>query len=119
MADKPENILVELDYNNIIIVDPNKLMDEHGVASERHVRQEDLVMYANLECRVIPRTKLSVGTASNDNIQTISVATMNFLNPGGKNFLDNEYTDEFTGKDTIQGKGVNQPNQKLMLRQKI
>ena len=118
MADKPENILVELDYNNIIIVDPNKLMDEHGVASERHVRQEDLVMYANLECRVIPRTKLSVGTASNDNIQTISVATMNFLNPGGKNFLDNEYTDEFTGKDTIQGKGVNQPNQKSVTNPK-
>ena len=111
MVDKPENILVELDYNNIIIVDPNKLVDENGVASERHVRQEDLVMYANLECKVIPRTKLSLGTASNDAIQTISVASMNFLKPGGKTFLDNDYTDEFTGKDTIQGKGVNQPKQ--------
>ena len=111
MVDKPENILVELDYNNIIIVDPNKLVDENGVASERHVRQEDLVMYANLECKVIPRTKLSLGTASNDAIQTISVASMNFLKPGGKTFLDNDYTDEFTGKDAIQGKGVNQPKQ--------
>jgi hypothetical protein len=111
MVDKPENILVELDYNNITIIDPNKLVDEHGVASDRHVRQEDLVMYANLECKVIPRTKLSVGTASNDAIQTISVASMNFLKPGGKTFLDNEYTDEFTGKDSIQGKGVNQPKQ--------
>ena len=111
MVDKPENILVELDYNNIIIVDPNKLVDENGVASERHVRQEDLVMYANLECKVIPRTKLSLGTANNDAIQTISVASMNFLTPAGKTFLDNEYTDEITGKDTIQGKGVNQPKQ--------
>jgi hypothetical protein len=111
MVDKPENILVELDYNNITIIDPNKLVDENGVASDRHVRQEDLVMYANLECKVIPRTKLSVGTASNDAIQTISVASMNFLNPGGKTFLSNEYTDEFTGKDSIQGKGVNQPKQ--------
>ena len=111
MVDKPENILVELDYNNITIIDPNKLVDEHGVASDRHVRQEDLVMYANLECKVIPRTKLSVGTANNDAIQTISIASMNFLKPGGKTFLDNEYTDEFTGKDTIQGKGVNQPKQ--------
>ena len=111
MVDKPENILVELDYNNIIIVDPNKIVDENGVASERHVRQEDLVMYANLECKVIPRTKLSLGTANNDAIQTISVASMNFLTPAGKTFLDNEYTDEITGKDTIQGKGVNQPKQ--------
>ena len=111
MVDKPENILVELDYNNITIIDPNKLVDEHGVASDRHVRQEDLVMYANLECKVIPRTKLSVGTANNDAIQTISVASMNFLKPGGKRFLDNEYTDEFTGKEAIQGKGVNQPKQ--------
>ena len=111
MVDKPENILVELDYNNITIIDPNKLVDEHGVASDRHVRQEDLVMYANLECKVIPRTKLSVGTASNDAIQTISIASMNFLKPGGKTFLDNEYTNEFTGQDSIQGKGVNQPKQ--------
>ena len=111
MVDKPENILVELDYNNIIIVDPNKVVDDNGIASDRHVRQEDLVMYANLECKVLPRTKLSVGTASNDAIQTISVASMNFLKPGGKTFLDNEYTDEFTGKDAIQGKGVNQPKQ--------
>ena len=111
MVGKPENILVELDYNNITIIDPNKVVDEQGVASDRHVRQEDLVMYANLECKVLPRTKLSVGTASNDAIQTISVASMNFLKPAGKTFLDNEYTDEFTGKDSIQGKGVNQPKQ--------
>ena len=111
MVGKPENILVELDYNNITIIDPNKVVDEQGVASDWHVRQEDLVMYANLECKVLPRTKLSVGTASNDAIQTISVASMNFLKPAGKTFLDNEYTDEFTGKDSIQGKGVNQPKQ--------
>ena len=74
MVDKPQNILVELDYNNITVIDPNKIVDENGVAMERHVRQEDLVMYANLECKVIPRTKLSVGTANNDAIQTISVA---------------------------------------------
>ena len=111
MVDKPENILVEFDYNNITVIDPNKIVDEKGVAMERHVRQEDLVMYANLECKVIPRTKLSVGSANNDAIQTISVASMNFLKPGGKTFLDNSYTDELTGKDSIKGEGVNQPKQ--------
>lgn len=112
MVDKTENILVEFDYNNITIIDPNKVIDENGKAKERLVRQEDLVMYANLECKVLPRTKLAVGSANNDAIQTISIASINFLKPGGKEFLDNSWTDELTGKDTIKGEGVNQPNLK-------
>ena len=108
MADKTENILVEFDYNNIIIVDPNKIIDEQGRVKERHVRQEDLVMYANLETKVLPRTKLALGVANNDAIQTISVATVNFLKPGGKTFLDTAWTDELTGKDSVKGQGVNQ-----------
>ena len=109
MVDNNENILVEFDYNNITIIDPNKVIDENGRAKERLVNHENLVMYANLECKVVPRTKLAVGAASNDAIQTISLATINFLKPGGKTFLDNEYTNEITGKDTIKGEGVNQP----------
>ena len=106
---KAENILVEFDYNNITVIDPNKIIDENGKAKERLVRQEDLVMYANLECNVLPRTKLAVGVAANDAIQTISIASINFLKPAGKDFLDNSWTDELTGKDTITGQGVNQP----------
>jgi hypothetical protein len=97
MVGNEENILVEFDYNNIIIIDPNKVIDENGKAKERFVKQEDLVMYANLECKVIPRTKLAVGASNTDAIQTISIASMNFLKPGGKTFLDNSYTDEITG----------------------
>jgi len=109
MADNQENILVEFDYNNIIVIDPNKVIDENGAAKERLVRHEDLVMYANLECKVLPRTKLAVGVDNRDAIQTVSVASINFLKPGGKTFLDNSYTDEITGKDTLKGEGVNQP----------
>jgi hypothetical protein len=112
MVDKNENILVEFDYNNITIIDPNKIIDENGVAKERLVRHEDLVMYANLECKVVPRTKLAVGVASNDAIQTISLATINFLKPGDKTFMDNSYTDEITGKGSVTGEGVNQPTTK-------
>ena len=112
MVDKIENILVEFDYNNIIVVDPNKVVDLDGNVKERFVKQEDLVMYANLECKVLPRTKLAVGSATDDAIQTVSIASINFLNPGNKTFMDNAYTDEITGKDTIQGKGVNQVTQK-------
>jgi len=108
MADSSENILVEFDYNNVALIDPNKVIDDNGKAKERYVSQENLVMYANLECKVIPRTKLLLGASNSNNYTTISVSSMNFLNPGNKTFLDNSYTDEITGKDTLQGKGVNQ-----------
>ena len=50
MVDNGENILVEFDYDNITLVDPNKVIDEAGKVKERYVKQENLVMYANLEC---------------------------------------------------------------------
>lgn len=109
MVDKTENILVEFDYNNITIIDPNKVIDSNNKVKDRYVKQEDLVMYANLECSVLPRTKLAIGTANNDSIRTISIAKINFLKPGDKPYLDNSYTDEITGKGAIRGEGVNQP----------
>ena len=89
MVDKSENILVEFDYNNISIIDPNKVIDSDGKVQERYVKQENLVMYANLECKVLPRTKLALGVANNDQVQTVSIASINFLKPGDKTFLDN------------------------------
>ena len=109
MADNGENILVEFDYDNITLIDPNKLIDEQGNVKDRLVKQEDLVFYANLECNVLPRTKLAVGSAMNDQQRTISVGKINFLNPGHKTFLDTAWSDELTGKGTLEGKGVNQP----------
>ena len=109
MVGDGENILVEYDYNNIIVVDPNKIVDENGNAKERLVKQENLVMYANLECKLVPRTKLAIGVAPSDRQQTISLATINFLKPGDKSFLENDWTDSITGKNTIKGQGVNQP----------
>lgn len=111
MVGDQENILVELDYDNISLIDPNKVIDELGNVSDRLVKQENLVYYANLECNVLPRSKLAVGTAMNDSSRTISVGRINFLNPGNKTFLDDAYTDELTGKNTLTGKGVNQPRQ--------
>jgi hypothetical protein len=111
MVDNSENILVEFDYNNITIIDPNKVVDSLGNVKERNVKHEDLVMYANLECDVLPRTKLAIGSANNDAIRTVSIAKINFLNPGSKGVLDNSYTDEITGTNSIKGEGVNQPKQ--------
>jgi hypothetical protein len=77
-ADNSGNILVEFDYNNIIVVDPNKTIDDFGNISERLVDHEKLVMYANLEAELLPRTKLAVGGSPEDRIRTISVAKNEF-----------------------------------------
>jgi hypothetical protein len=70
-ADTSGNILVEFDYNNLIVVDPNKTIDLFGNIEERLVDHENLVMYANLEAEVVPRTKLAVGGSPEDRVRTI------------------------------------------------
>ena len=110
MDDNQENIYVDFDVNNIFVVDPNKVVDENGRAQERLIKHENLVMYANLECKSLPRTKLNIGASNSNRIETISIAEINFLNPGKKTFLDNSYTDDLTGKDILTGKGTSQDN---------
>jgi len=112
-----ENILVDFDYQNVLLIDPNKLIDNEGNVKTRHVRQENFVMYANLECKVSPRTRLSLGIDQNANEQqTISVATINFLNPGLQKLLTNKYTDEITGRGALEGQGINQAVQSQVSR---
>jgi hypothetical protein len=90
MADNNENILVEFDYQNIFIADPNKVIDSEGKPKDRNIKHENLIMYANLECNLIPRTKLALGAGSTE-IQTISLAKINFLNPTNEKLLNNKY----------------------------
>ena len=111
MEDNSENIFVEFDYNNIVVVDPNRVINENGMVSERFVKQENLVMYANLECKMIPRTKLVLGE-SYDSANIVSLATINFLKQQDKTFLDNSWSDEVTGKGSLESKGDNQVNYK-------
>jgi hypothetical protein len=113
-GDNSGNILVEFDYNNIIVVDPNKTIDAFGNISERLVDHEKLVMFANLEAEVVPRTKLSVGGSPDDRNRTISVAKMNFLRPTEKTHLTTGYYDELTGKGTKNGLGVNQMQEEII-----
>lgn len=107
-ADNNGDILVEFDYNNIIVVDPNKTIDSQGRIQERLVDHESLVMFANLEAEVLPRTKLAVGASPEDRIRTISVAKMNFLKPTKDSFLGVGYYDELTGQNSTKFKGDNQ-----------
>ena len=122
MAGNFENrtIYVETDYNNIILVDPNKLSvpitkDNPNGFIDRLVDHEDLVMYANLETKIIPRTKLADGVSFdviNTTIASFSNGDenndLNFLKPKNKVAFDSSWTDEFTGKDTRNFAGANQ-----------
>lgn len=113
-ADNNGDILVEFDYNNIIVVDPNKTIDAFGKINERLVDHENFVMYANLEAELLPRTKLAVGGTPNDRVNIISVAKINFLKPTKENYLGTGYYDEITGENTTQKKGQNQMYQTVV-----
>lgn len=111
IPDSSGNIFVEFDYNNLIVVDPNKTIKNEKV-SERLVDHENLVMYANLEADVLPRTKLAVGISpENSGLETVSVAKMNFLKPTKNSYLGTGYLDELTGKNVTKFDGTNQPKE--------
>ena len=110
-------IYVEADYDNIIVIDPNKVLNDKDEVVDRLVQQENLVMYANLETKIIPRTKLAIGDSFDSPVNNLTIATLsngdedltlNFLKPKGKKFLDTSWSDDFTGRGSRQ---FNSPNQ--------
>ena len=113
-GDNSGNILVDFEYNNIIVVDPNRTIDAFGNIRERLVDHEKMVMFANLEAEVLPRTKLAVGASVQDTATLISVAKINFLRPTEGTSLTTGYYDELTGKNTRNGLGDNQIRSQLI-----
>jgi len=53
-----ENILVLVDQQNIVHIDPNTVVSSSGDLQPRFVDHENLVMYANLEADLVPRSVL-------------------------------------------------------------
>jgi hypothetical protein len=119
------NIHVETEYENIILVDPNKVVDSQGNVSNRLVDHEDLVFYANLETKIIPRTKLAIGDSFDSPVLNTTIASfaggdedlnLNFLKPKNKKFFDTSWSDEYTGKGARQGKSLNQNGEYKVLQ---
>ena len=86
-----ENLLFT-SFDNLILVDPNRVVNSFGSAEDRNIKQENLVMYANLECNVQPRSRLIVGEGS-QSLETVSIAEVNFLKPNGQNYLTTNWTE--------------------------
>lgn len=94
------NIHIENDYQNIFVVDPNKVDLPNGEVSQRNIAHEELVMFANLECSLQPRSKLIIGSGENKQIRQIGLGKINFLKPTGSDFLDTKWTELQAGKPT-------------------
>ena len=77
--------------DNIFVINPNKVVNEFGNPEDRYIKQENLIYYANLECELEPRSRLLTGT-DKSTVTTISLASMNFLNPKGSGEFTTDWT---------------------------
>ena len=91
-----ENILVKVDQNNVILIDPNSVVEGGNVAM-RSVAQEKLVMYVNLEADLIPRSILSVSgnQQATGNLLSIAEGNLNMLRNANGGDLDTSWTNSF------------------------
>ena len=91
-----ENILVKVDQNNVILIDPNSVVEGGNVAM-RNVAQEKLVMYVNLEADLIPRSILSVSgnQQATGNLLSIAEGNLNMLRNANGGDLDTSWTNSF------------------------
>jgi len=96
------------DDQNIVLVDPNSIFDSNGQKKDRTIKQENLVMYANLEAKAVPRTRLAVGQGVDSGVDNIAIAEINLLKPKDKDYFDTSYTEQLTGGRNSQGGSLNQ-----------
>jgi len=90
-----ENILVKVDQNNLIFIDPNSVVSD-GVVEPRGTNPENLVYYVNLEADLVPRTTLNSSNNGGGTLTSIAKGTLNLLENKGKEYLDTSWTDLYT-----------------------
>lgn len=100
-----ENILVKVDQNNLIYIDPNSVVKD-GEIHPRGLKQENLVMYANLEADIIPRSYLTADQNQNT-LVSIAEGTLNFLKNQNGNDFDTNWTESFNPMSTTQFDKIN------------
>ena len=92
-----ENILVEFAEQNVVLVDPNQILVD-GKPQQRLVKHEELVIYLNLQARVVPRSKVISGAGvETEALVDIFEGNINFMKPSGKEYLTTDWADVFTG----------------------
>jgi hypothetical protein len=86
-----EKILVKVDQNNLMYIDPNSVV-VNGNIEPRGIKQENLVMFVNLEADIVPRSIL-IADDSKNTLKSIAKGTLNFLSSATEN---REYTTNWT-----------------------
>ena len=102
----------------VFVVDPNRVVNNEGLVDDRYVKQEDLVMYANLKAYVKPTNSIFEKQNESRNVVDLGAIRINFLNPiknietdpktgkilsfTNKNELTVDYTDFFTSKNVSE-----------------
>lgn len=87
-----ENILIKLDQNNLLHIDPNSVT-ENGVVKPRYVKQEDLMMFVNLEADLVPRSNL-IFNSEGTKLTNISSGVFNLQKPNTDDgFFGTQWTD--------------------------
>jgi hypothetical protein len=88
-----EDILIKVDQNNLIYVDPNSVVVD-GQIEARGIKQENLVTYVNLEADLVPRTTL-IADGNKTSMTSIASGTLNFMKKNGGDDYDTKWTDSF------------------------
>jgi hypothetical protein len=91
-----ENILVRVDQQNIVHIDPNSILTSDGEIKSRLVDHESLVTYVNLEADLVPRSILFADKAENS-LLSLASGTFNMMrNQGDKNPFENNLDSNWT-----------------------
>jgi len=100
-----EKILVKVDQNNLMYIDPNSVV-VNGEIEPRGIKQENLVMFVNLEADIVPRSTL-ISNDDKNTLKNIAKGTLNFLSSAtGDRDYTTEWTDSYfesTPKKTTNG----------------
>ena len=92
-----DNILVKVDQNNLIFIDPNSVLED-GVVQPRPTNAENLVSYVNLEADLIPRTILNSENRDKGSLTSIAKGTLNLLANKNGDYLDTGWTELYTNQ---------------------
>lgn len=112
-------ILVKVDQNNLIYIDPNSVLD-NGEVKPRGVEPENYIMYVNLEADLVPRSIL-INNDTKSTLISVAKGTLNFMRNNNGRDYDTTWTDAYferkasslsndatyyTNDETTQGFGI-------------
>jgi hypothetical protein len=92
-----ENILIKVDQNNLIYIDPNSVVN-NGIVEPRGTNAENFVTYLNLEADLVPRSVLNSSNDGGGTLTSVASGVLNLLQNKNSDYLDTSWTDVYTNQ---------------------